>query len=186
ETISVGIGQGAITVTPIQLVRALGGIAMGGQLRRPHVVFDDEVPPAQLERVAASYPDTAQVEIAPENWQRITDAMAQVASPLGTAPSAQLPGIDFAGKTGSAQTMSNALAQRLGHSKSKNDNSWFVGFTPRRSPEVVVGVLFEGGEHGQFAARIAAQVIKAHVDKKKSLEAQRQQKSAELQAPPTP
>jgi penicillin-binding protein 2 len=186
ETISVGIGQGAITVTPMQLVRAYGGISTGGELRRPHLVFDDEVPQAQLELISKTYPAEMKLEIAPENWERITDAMSQVPSPVGTAPSAQLPGIDFAGKTGSAQTMSNALAQKLGHSHSVNDNSWFVGFTPRRNPDVVVGVLFEGGEHGQFAARLAAQVIKAYVDKKKTLDLQRQQKSAELQTPPTP
>jgi len=185
ETISVGIGQGAVTVTPMQLVRAYGGISTDGQLRRPHIVFDDEVPQAQLELVAKTYPEEMKVEIAQENWERITDAMSQVPSPAGTAPSAQLPGIDWAGKTGSAQTMSNALAQKLGHAHSMNDNSWFVGFTPRRNPDLVVGVLFEGGEHGQFAARLAAQVVKAFVDKKKMLDAQRQQKSAELQTQPS-
>ena len=45
EVISVGIGQGAVTATPIQLARALSGIASGGVFRRPHVVFSDEVPP---------------------------------------------------------------------------------------------------------------------------------------------
>ncbi len=183
ETISVAIGQGAITVTPVQIARAIAGVAMGGELRRPHLVFDDEVPQQQLEKIAAAYPADVKLEIAPENWQRITDAMSQVPSPLGTAPSAQLPGIDFAGKTGSSQTMSNALAQKLGHAHSMNDNSWFVGFTPRRNPDVVVGVLFEGGEHGQFAARIAAQVIKAYVDKKHARETQQQQKSAETKPP---
>jgi hypothetical protein len=79
-----------------------------------------------------------------------------------------LEGIDFAGKTGSAQTMSNELARKLGFAHSMHDNSWFVGVTPRRDPDIVVCVLFEGGEHGQFAARIAAQVIKAFVDKKRA------------------
>ncbi len=68
ETISVGIGQGALAVTPVQLMRAIGGIAMGGMLRRPHLVFDDEVPPPQLERVAATYPASTQVPIDPQNW----------------------------------------------------------------------------------------------------------------------
>ena len=44
-------------------------------------------------------------------------------------------------------------------------NGWFVGFTPRRNPEIIVCVLFEGGEHGKLAARLATQVIKAYVDK---------------------
>src|SRR5207244_5701762 len=50
------------------------------------------------------------------------------------------------------------------------DNAWFVGVTPRRNPEIVVALLFEGGEHGQFAARIAAQVVKAFVEKKRRVE----------------
>jgi len=44
-------------------------------------------------------------------------------------------------------------------------NGWFVGFTPRRNPNIIVCVLFEGGEHGKLAARLATQVIKAYVDK---------------------
>jgi penicillin-binding protein 2 len=44
-------------------------------------------------------------------------------------------------------------------------NGWFVGFTPRRNPDIIVCVLFEGGEHGKLAARLATQVIKAYVDK---------------------
>src|SRR5207248_4262578 len=89
ETISVGIGQGAVTVSPIQLVRAYGGVSTGGQLRRPHVVFDEEVPQAQLERISAIYPASAHIEIDSQNWERVTDAMSQVPSPVGTAPSAQ-------------------------------------------------------------------------------------------------
>src|SRR5262249_47605569 len=46
-------------------------------------------------------------------------------------------------------------------------NGWFVGFTPRRNPDVVVCVLFQGGEHGKLAARLATQVIKAYVDKRR-------------------
>jgi penicillin-binding protein 2 len=168
ETISVGIGQGAVAVTPIQLTRAISGIAMGGQLRRPHLVFDNELPADSVRQVSAAFPEQVKVDLAEQNWETITDAMSNVPSPLGTANSAHLNGIDFAGKTGSAQTMSNALAQKLGHKHSVKDNAWFVGFTPRRNPEVVVGVLFEGGEHGQFAARIAAQVVKAFVEKQRA------------------
>ena len=56
ETISVGIGQGAIEVTPMQLARAIGGIASGGVLRRPHLVFDDELTKDQLEASAELVP----------------------------------------------------------------------------------------------------------------------------------
>ena len=54
-------------------------------------------------------------------------------------------------------------------------NSWFVGFAPRRNPDIVVGVLFEGGEHGKLAARMAAQVIRSYVEREriKALELKR-------------
>ncbi|HEY7096936.1 MAG TPA: penicillin-binding protein 2 [Terriglobales bacterium] len=168
ETISVGIGQGAVAVTPIQLARAIAGITSDGAMHRPHVAFPSQLPPNL--QPAGDTPDTVKVPIDPKNWEIITDAMANVPSPLGTAGSAHLQGIDFAGKTGSAQTISNALKAKLANGKADyKDNAWFVGVTPRRNPEVVVAVLFEGGEHGQFAARIAAQVIKTYVEKQRRL-----------------
>jgi len=166
ETISVGIGQGAVAVTPIQLARAIGAIASGGVLVTPHVTNPADLP-ANVVPAAAS-PQPTRIPIDPKNWEIITDAMANVPTPLGTAGSAHLQGIDFAGKTGSAQTVSNALKAKTANGKSKyKDNAWFVGVTPRRNPEIVVAVLFEGGEHGQFAARIAAQVVKAYVEKQR-------------------
>src|SRR5271169_5621735 len=166
ETISVGIGQGAVAVTPIQLARAIGGIASGGVLVRPHVTTPTDLPAHVVP--ASENPDQVKIPIDPKNWEIITDAMANVPTPMGTAGSAHLQGIDFAGKTGSAQTVSNALKAKTANGKSKfKDNAWFVGVTPRRNPEIVVAVLFEGGEHGQFAARIAAQVVKAYVEKQR-------------------
>ena len=79
-----------------------------------------------------------------------------------------LQGIDFAGKTGSAQTISNALKAKLGAGGKKfKDNGWFAGVEPRRNPEIVVCTLLEEGEHGYLAARAAAQVIKAYVEKQR-------------------
>jgi len=166
ETISVGIGQGAVAVTPIQLARAIGAIASGGLLVRPRVTNPAELPANVIP--ATDGPSQTKIPIDPANWEIITDAMSNVPTPLGTAGSAHLQGIDFAGKTGSAQTVSNALKAKTANGKSKyKDNAWFVGVTPRRNPEIVVAVLFEGGEHGQFAARIAAQVVKAYVEKQR-------------------
>jgi penicillin-binding protein 2 len=163
ETISVGIGQGAVATTPIQLARAIGGIASGGVLHRPHVAFPQELPPNLL---PAWNDQIVKVPINPENWELITDAMADVVSPLGTANSAHLQGIDFAGKTGSAQTISNLAKARLATGKSKfKDNGWFVGVEPRRNPEIVVAALLEEGEHGYLAARVVSQVVKAYVEK---------------------
>jgi penicillin-binding protein 2 len=169
ETISVGIGQGAIATTPVQMVRAIGGISSDGHMVRPHLVAFDNLPSeaqGHYKEVAAQYPDQTTVPIDPQNWETITDAMARVVEPEGTAPSAHVAGVDFAGKTGSAQTVSNA-ARKILKGKEYNDNSWFVGLTPRRNPDIAVCVLFEGGEHGKLAARIAAQVVKAFVNKRR-------------------
>src|SRR5271166_1008128 len=171
ETISVGIGQGAVATTPIQLMRAVGAVTSGGVLVRPHVAFPDQFPPGFKQ--VANYTDKTQIPLDEDNWILITDALAQVVSPVGTAPSAALKGIDFAGKTGSAQTISNDLKKRLGaEGKHFKDNGWFVGVTPRRNPEIVVAVLLEEGEHGYYAARAAAQVIKAYVEKQRTVQTQ--------------
>ncbi len=172
ETISVGIGQGAVATTPIQLARAVGAITSDGVLVRPHVAFPDQFPP-NFKQVA-QYNEKAHIQIDEENWQTITDAMALVVSPMGTAGSAHLNGIDFAGKTGSAQTVSNQLKSKMSAKEKAEfkDNGWFVGVTPRRNPEIVVACLFEGGEHGALAARVAAKVIAAYVAKQRSVQTQ--------------
>src|SRR5580658_7036769 len=166
ETISVGIGQGAVATTPIQLARAIGAIASGGLLVRPHVINPTVLP--QDIAPASTTPDEVRVPMDPKNWEIITDAMAAVVNPGGTAGLSHLQGIDFAGKTGSAQTISNALKAKLGAGGKKfKDNGWFAGGEPRRNPEIVVCTLLEEGEHGYLAARTAALVIKAYVDKKR-------------------
>jgi penicillin-binding protein 2 len=163
ETISVGIGQGAIATTPIQLARAIGAISSGGRLVRPHVTNPTDLPPNVIP--ASNVPDQVTIPLDPQNWEVITDAMADVVNPGGTAALSHLQGVDFAGKTGSAQTISNALKARLGaQGKNFKDNGWFAGVEPRRNPEIVVCALLEEGEHGYLAARTAAQVIKAYVD----------------------
>jgi len=177
ETISVGIGQGAVAITPVQLMRAIGAISMGGRLVVPHVVNPTQLPTSYVEVQHSA--DVKNVSIDSTGWNTITDAMSRVLLPEGTAPSAHIPGIDIAGKTGSAQIVS--LALRAKHTKNDDfaQNGWFVGFTPRRNPEIIVVTLFEGGEHGKLAARLATQVIKAYVDKKN-----RQPQSVATKEPP--
>src|SRR6478752_469908 len=167
ETISVGIGQGAVAVTPIQLMRAISAISMDGRMVVPHVVSPRDLPPGIVP--ASNVPNQVKIPIDPANWETITDAMAGVVNPGGTAALSHLQGIDFAGKTGSAQTISNALKAKMGAAGKANfkDNGWFAGVEPRRNPEIVVCTLLEEGEHGYLAARAAAQVIKAYVDKQR-------------------
>jgi penicillin-binding protein 2 len=170
ETISVSIGQGAVAATPIQLARALGGIAMGGTLRTPHVAFPEELPP-NFATAAAHYNDEKRVPIDPNNWEIITDAMADVTK-IGTAATTHLDGIDFAGKTGTAQTISLEARSKLGAEGKKkyNDNAWFVGMAPRRDPQIVVAVLYQGGGWGWHSGLLAAQVVKAFVEKQRRIQ----------------
>jgi penicillin-binding protein 2 len=170
EVISVGIGQGAVAVSPIQLARAIGGIAMGGTFVRPHVVKREDLPP-EFRNSAASTSTPPEVEHVPldvQNWITITDAMAAVLSPIGTGVASRIEGVDFAGKTGSTQLVSHKfLEAHKGAASQYKGNGWFAGVTPRRNPEIVVVVLFEGGEHGPLAARVASQVVKAYVEKQR-------------------
>ncbi|ACO34523.1 MULTISPECIES: penicillin-binding protein 2 [Acidobacterium] len=173
ETISVGIGQGAIQVTPIQMARALGGIASGGVLKRPHVVFPSELPPEYYKAMLANYPGSGNVTvpISTATWETVTDAMANVTqSPIGTAHSSELQGIDFAGKTGTAQVVSQDFgAKGISHVAAQRPNAWFVGMAPRRNPDIVVAVFWEHGGWGTDVAHIAAQVIDAYVTKQRRL-----------------
>jgi penicillin-binding protein 2 len=163
ETISVGIGQGAVAITPVQLLRAISAISMGGKMVVPHVVNPDGLPQGYVQ--TSHYDEVKNVSIDPNGWTFITDAMTRVLMPGGSAPSAGVPGIDIAGKTGSAQIVSLTTRAKFKNAEDLAQNGWFVGFTPRRNPDIVVCVLFQGGEHGRLAARLATQVIKAYVDK---------------------
>ena len=107
ETISVGIGQGAIATTPVQLMRAISAISMDGRMVVPHVVNPTELPPGVVD--VQRYTEVKTIPIDSTGYTTITDAMARVLLPEGTAPSAHIPGIDIAGKTGSAQIVSLAL-----------------------------------------------------------------------------
>ncbi len=171
ETLDVAIGQGAVEATPLQLARIIGGIASGGHLVRPHVVFPDKLPDDFRNALKDSFPGTgdAYVPMDPQNWTTITDGMAAVTEPayFHTAGSAHLEGIDIAGKTGTAQQMSHAALEKTAKGKSTYPNVWFVGVVPRRNPELVVAVLWQQGEFSYYPARLGAQVIAAYVDKKR-------------------
>jgi penicillin-binding protein 2 len=173
ETISVGIGQSAIQATPIQLARALSGIASGGVFKRPHLVFPDELPPGVASAIEATYPGSGDstLPIAPDIWETITDGMAATTMPGGTAAAVRLEGIDFAGKTGTAQIVSHSAGMKSLGTGNERANAWFVGMVPRRNPDIVVAVLCEhGGWGAEAAAPLAAQVINAFVTKQRRRE----------------
>ena len=173
ETLDVSIGQGAVEATPIQLARIIAGIASDGHMVRPHSVFPDELPDDFRRALEDTYPGAGKVDLPldPANWQIITDGMAEVTMPgqYHTAGGEHLEGIDFAGKTGTAQVMSHQALDKTAKGKITRPNVWFVGITPRRNPEVVVAVLYQNGDKSWFSARIGARVISAYVDKQRRL-----------------
>jgi penicillin-binding protein 2 len=155
DTVSVAIGQGAVTVTPIQLASAIGGIAMGGEWHKPHLLVADTK--SEKPRVWALNPD---------NVKKVVAGMYGVVNEGGTGGRAIIPGINVCGKTGSAQTASLDYAKTHGGFK---DNSWFVGFAPCEAPEIVIAALWEGGVQGAYSAPIVRDVMKAYFDKKARL-----------------
>ena len=113
----------------------------------------------------------ANIPIDPDNWTTITDGMYDVTQPgyFHTAASAHLEGIDFGGKTGTAQVMSHEALDKTTKGRITEPNVWFVGVTPRRNPELVVAVLWQNGNKSYYPARIGAAVVSAYVEKQRKL-----------------
>ncbi len=166
ETISVAIGQGPITATPLQIAHAVGGILESGRLMRPHLAFNGEVPAA--EHAPITEPRELNFPLQANTVQTIEQGMARVVQPGGTAASAQLENVDFGGKTGSAQTVSETFFKKSGGQRKFLDNAWFVGAYPLSDPRIVICVLYEHGAQGYYAARIAAQVIASYIAEEKA------------------
>jgi penicillin-binding protein 2 len=152
------------------MMRMIGAIATGGHLVVPHVANPSDLPPNFVQVNSSRISEVKQIDIDPDGWNTITAAMARVLLPEGTAPSAHIPGVEIAGKTGSAQTVSLATRAKHANNSEFAQNGWFVGFTPRKNPEIIIACLFEGGEHGRLAARVATQVLKAYVEKKRKVQ----------------
>ncbi len=157
ETISVATGQGAVTTTPLQLARTIGGIASGGVFKQPHLLKDAQN--VGEERFA----------ISESTIEKITDAMYGVVNESGgTGGQLRLAGIELSGKSGTAQVIGYDTRARVGKSKKFEDNAWFVGYAPKRNPEICVAVLVqESGKHGgEAAGPVVKDIIKAYYDKK--------------------
>jgi len=156
ETVSVAIGQGAVTTTPLQLARLIGGIASGGVFMQPHMLKD-------AQGIAAE-----RFPLSDSTVEKITDDMYGVINNGGTGAALKLQGIEFSGKSGTAQVIGYSTRDRVGKQKRFVDNAWFVGYAPRRDPEIVVSVLVqESGKHGgEAAGPVVKDIIKAYYDKK--------------------
>jgi penicillin-binding protein 2 len=172
EVISVGIGQGAVAISPVQLVRAIAGIASGGVLKRPHVVDPDQLPADYRQAIYDSYPGSGDttIPISPAVWETITEGMALTTTKCAgcTAAASHLENIDLAGKTGTAQVVNHSAGMKSLGTGAERANAWFVGIAPRRNPDIAVVVLVEhGGWGAEASAPLAARVIEAFVDKQR-------------------
>lgn len=154
ETISVAIGQGAVTVSPMQLVSAIGGLAEGGQWYKPHLVRDEA--PVLLRKGNFSK----------DNLRQVISGMCAVVNEGGTGRSAALPGITVCGKTGTAQLAATERTKGAKLGSSLANNAWFVAFAPKEKPGIAVVALFENGVESYNAVPIVRDVIKAYFDKK--------------------
>jgi penicillin-binding protein 2 len=163
ETISVAIGQGANTVTPLQLAHTIGGIALGGVFARPHLVFREQllaIGADPADKPATDFPLSAGTVAALKSgmWGVVNESG-------GTGVAARCPEVEIAGKTGTAQVVSAELQASAKSSEFKN-NAWFVGYAPPDKPEIVVAALVLRGGHSTAAVPIARDVIRTYFDKK--------------------
>jgi penicillin-binding protein 2 len=154
DTVNMSIGQGRLLVTPLQVARMMGAVANGGVLWKPRLVQRVERPDGTLAYASTSQM-TERVELSPVVWAFLRHSLAAVVKD-GTGALAQVPGIEIAGKTGTAQTISKSDASK------GQDHAWFASFAPVDDPQYVVVVLVErGGKGGQVAAPIARQIYEA-------------------------
>lgn len=183
ETISVSIGQGALTVTPLQAAHAIGGLVVGGVWHQPHLLPYDELKALYPD---ATVPEPRTAEVKPAHLRAIERGLwGVVNSGEGTGGRAQLKSVEVCGKTGSAQRVSRSFAATSDDPRLLDDG-WFVGFAPCRDPEIVVVALYENGEHGYLAAPIVRDVIKAYFDKKQRVEWAAAPVRSRPQTPPAP
>jgi penicillin-binding protein 2 len=167
ETISVAIGQGQVSVTPISMAVYAATIANAGTRVTPHILkATDEgngwkpVPPP---------PPQSKIDVTPEKIQAIRDGMWGVVNGGGTGGRARIAGHDVCGKTGTAQVISNAarrIAQQRDKTADYRDNGWFVFFAPRDNPQVAGVVFLEHGIHGPNAASVAHHILETFFAKK--------------------
>jgi penicillin-binding protein 2 len=161
-TLNMAIGEGDVTVTPLQLATAYAAIANGGTLYQPQVVRAVETSDGA---VVQEFPPRIrrQVPVAPDNLRRITDALYDVVNdPSGTAYPARDPTLDIAGKTGTAQTgyvVKKEDDAKMGWFLSQN-HAWFSSYAPSHNPEIAVTVLVEhGGSGPEVAVPVAMQIV---------------------------
>jgi penicillin-binding protein 2 len=162
-TLLSSIGQGATTVTVLQLALAYAALANGGTLYQPQVVRSIETSDGT---VVQDFPPRVRRLIEPDQQQlaMVKTALEGVVTDKdGTAYKERTAGVDLAGKTGTAQ-VSHVTPRGVDPGKIwyfNRDHAWFSGYAPSRSPEIAIVVLVEhGGGGGKNAVPIAMRVVR--------------------------
>jgi penicillin-binding protein 2 len=161
-TLLAAIGQGATTVTVLQLALAYAALANGGTLYQPQVVRSIETGDGTM---LQEFPPRVRrmVDLDPDQLVRIKDALLGVVIEReGTAHDSSIPGVDLAGKTGTAQvshvTPTGVDADKVWYFN--RDHAWFAGYSPAASPEIAIVVIVEhGGGGGKNAVPVAMSVV---------------------------
>ncbi len=148
DTCFMGIGQGDVTSTPLQIARMTAAVANGGTLVTPHVVNEVVDPSGKTVRKVTT--ETKSVGINPDYLQVVRDGM-HLSAQSGAGLKASQPGVDIAGKTGTAEFIEGGVTKQ---------HAWFTGFAPFNDPDVVVTVYFDLGVGGDKAAPVAGKIIK--------------------------
>jgi penicillin-binding protein 2 len=168
DTYNMGIGQGFVAATPIQMVRVTAAVANGGTLLTPRVVR--EVRDSKGHVVVPAEPKIeSHVPVSPENFAIMRDAMGQAVS-WGSANAAFQADLKIAGKTGTAE-----YGPR--HPDGSYDtHAWFSGFAPADDPQIAVTVFLENGVGAIDAAPLASKILDYYFHKL-------QQRASGAQAP---
>ncbi len=162
ETISASIGQGYVTVTPLQMASLIGTVANDGVTFRPRLVQTiRDRQTAELHKLPPV--EKGRLNVKQEYLELIQQALAGVVTE-GTATRAKSPLVTIAGKTGTAQTAALRTGPEQDIPKKFRDHAWFVAFAPVDHPKIAVAVLAEHmGHGGSAAAPLAKEVIETYV-----------------------
>ena len=161
ETVILGIGQGYMQVTPLQLAQATALIANKGVWNRPHLARTiDGAPPVD------EHPMPNIVLHDPKEWEQVNHAMQLVMHDARGIARASATGAQYriAGKSGTAQVVAIKQGERYNRLKTaerNRDNALFVGFAPAEDPQIVISVMIENGEAG---GRVAGPVVRKVMD----------------------
>jgi penicillin-binding protein 2 len=154
DVCQLGIGQGAMQATPLQMASVVAAVVNGGTLYRPHLV--DKVIDANGRIVTqASAPVIRDVGATKASLAAVREGMALVTSPGGTAYGLAIDGVPFGGKTGTVET---------GGGTGPN-TTWFIAFAPVAKPKLAIAVFMEqtGGYGAEVAAPVAREIMKDYL-----------------------